>query len=98
MSHERNERVDPLTEADVRAMLDEAANFMQLVDSSDRPERATRYRPLNLSLVDGTEAATRRELIRARSPLCRGGARFQPAELGDRCVIGGLDSAVLRSK
>jgi len=39
MSHERNERVDPLTEADARAMPDEAAGLTRLVDSSDRAER-----------------------------------------------------------
>jgi hypothetical protein len=61
-----NERAGPLTEADVRAMPDEAANFMQLVDSSNRPERATRYRPLNPSLAHETEAAAGRELVRAR--------------------------------
>jgi hypothetical protein len=57
----------------VRAVLDEAADLMQFVDSSDRPERSTRCRPLSLSLVYETEAATGRELVRARSQLCRGG-------------------------
>jgi hypothetical protein len=69
----------------VRAMLDEAADLMQLVDSSDLPERATHYRPLSLSLVYETEAATGRELVRARSQLCRGGARFQPVTRRSSC-------------
>jgi hypothetical protein len=66
-------RAGPLTEADVRAVLDEAADPMQLADSSDRPERATRCRPHSLSLAYETEAATGRELVRARPQLCRGG-------------------------
>jgi hypothetical protein len=69
----------------VRAVLDEAAGLMQLVDSSDRPERATHYRPLNLSLAYETEAATGRELVRARPQLCRGGARFQPVTRRSSC-------------
>jgi hypothetical protein len=58
----------------VRTVLDEAADLMQLADSSGRPERDTHYRPLSLSLVYETEAATGRELVRARSQLCRGGS------------------------
>jgi hypothetical protein len=70
------ERAGPLTEADARAVLDEAADLTQLVDSPDRPERATRCRPLNLSLAYEREAAAGRELARARPQLCRGGPIF----------------------
>jgi hypothetical protein len=70
------ERVDSLTKADVRTVLDEAADLMQLVDSSDRPERDTHYRPLSLSHVYETEAAAGRELVRAGRSCVVAGARF----------------------
>jgi hypothetical protein len=67
-----HERVDPLTEADVRAVLDEAADLMQLVDRSDRAERPP-------ATGRSTSPSYTKEKLRpggnssARSQLCQGG-------------------------
>jgi hypothetical protein len=69
----------------VRTVLDEAADLMQLVDSTGRPERDTHYRPLSLSLVYETEAAAGRELVRAGRSCVVAGARFQPVTRRSSC-------------
>lgn len=71
-----HERIAPLTEADVRVVLGQAADLSRLLQTGDRVERAGVYRELGISLKYEKEAATGRELVRARSQLCRGGGRI----------------------
>ena len=68
-----NRQVAPLVEADVRIVLADTADLAQLLDTADRVERARIYEQLGISLKYEKEAATGRELVRARSQLCRGG-------------------------
>lgn len=72
-SERSRERVGLLTEADVRAVLGETRDLVQLVRQADRIERAALYQALNLSLRYERKAATGQELVHVRSQLCRGG-------------------------
>ena len=68
-----NQRIAPLIEADVRIILADAADLTRLLQTGDRIDRARVYQQLGLSLRYEKIAATGRELVRARSQLCRGG-------------------------
>ena len=68
-----HERVVPLSEADVRAVLSDADDLVQLLHTADRIGRAGVYQSFGISLKYEREAATGRELVRVRSQLCGGG-------------------------
>jgi len=59
-----------------------AADLTRLLHTGDRMDRAHVYQQLGLNLRYEKEAATGRELVRARSQLCHGGAGFEPATFG----------------
>ena len=64
-------RAEPLSEADIRAVLADAGALARLIRDADRIERATLYQTLSLSLSYEKEAATSKEVIHLRSQLCR---------------------------
>lgn len=68
-----HERVVPLSEADVRAVLSDADDLVQLQHTADRIGRAGVYQSFGISLKYEREAATGGELVRVRSRLCGGG-------------------------
>ena len=68
-----NQRVAPLLEADVRIVLADAADLTGLLQTGDRIDRARVYQQFGLTLRYEKIAATGRELVHARSQLCRGG-------------------------
>ena len=73
-----HERVVPLSEADVRTVLSDADDLVQLLRTADRIGRAGLYQSFGISLKYEREAATGRELVRVRSQLCRGGGSPSP--------------------
>ncbi len=70
------DRVAPLTEAAVRAVIADAGGLVGLLDAADRSERAVLYGALGLTLRYEKEAPTGRELVRVRLELCGGGGRI----------------------
>jgi hypothetical protein len=65
--------VGVFTAEDVRAVLREPRDLVQLIGQADRIERAALYQALNLSLRYERKAATGQELVHVRSQRCRGG-------------------------
>jgi hypothetical protein len=81
-SERSRERVGLLTEADVRAVLGETRDLVQLVRQADRIERAALYQALNLGLRYERKAATGQELVHVRSQLCRGRGGIRTCDQG----------------
>lgn len=75
----------PNTEGDVREALHEFHGIVGLLEGASRTDRADLYQRLGLELEYEREAATGREIVRARSQLCRGGGTVQAHAAAPPC-------------